>query len=119
MKPYIFYPDPCGRGLKPFLSAVSVSGFTGFVWPIAVSKIPGSSGSSLRFFPAVATFFFMKSTVIPQYWGQLNSQQFQKMNFVKFTSFSGKTMADGITINPDEISNFIHFSSFSFPLRVS
>lgn len=58
MKPYIFYPDPCGRGLKPFLSAVSVSGFTGFVWPIAVSKIPGSSGSSLRFFPAVATFFF-------------------------------------------------------------
>lgn len=58
MKPYIFYPDPCGRGLKPFLSAVSVSGFTGFVWPIAVSKIPGSSGSSLIFFPAVATFFF-------------------------------------------------------------
>lgn len=58
MKPYIFYPDPCGRGLKPFLSAVSVSGFTSFVWPIAVSKIPGSSGSSLRFFPAVATFFF-------------------------------------------------------------
>lgn len=58
MKPYIFYPDPCGRGLKPFLSAVSVSGFTGFVWPIAVSKTPGSSGSSLRFFPAVATFFF-------------------------------------------------------------
>lgn len=58
MKPYIFYPDPCGRGLKPFLIAVSVSGFTGFVWPIAVSKIPGSSGSSLRFFPAVATFFF-------------------------------------------------------------
>lgn len=33
-------------------------GVTGFVWPIAVSKIPGSSGSSLRFFPAVATFFF-------------------------------------------------------------
>lgn len=58
MKPYIFYPDPCGRRLKPFLSAVSVSGFTGFVWPIEVSKIPGSSGSSLRFFPAVATFFF-------------------------------------------------------------
>lgn len=57
MKPYIFYPDPCGRDLKPLLSAVSVSGFTGFVWPIAVSKIPGSSGSSLRFFPAVATFF--------------------------------------------------------------
>ena len=28
-------------------------------------------------------------------------------------------MADGITINPDEISNFIHFSSFSSPLRVS
>ena len=41
------------------------------------------------------------------------------MNFVKFTSFSGKTMADGKTINPDEISNFIHFSSFSSPLRVS
>ena len=58
MKPYIFYPDPCGRGLKPLLSAVSTSGFTSFVWPIAVSKIPGSSGSSLRFFPAVATFFF-------------------------------------------------------------
>ena len=32
LKPYIFYPDPCGRGLKPLLSAVSVSGFTGFVW---------------------------------------------------------------------------------------
>lgn len=58
MKPYIFYPDPCGRGLKLLLSAVSMSGFTSFVWPIAVSKIPGSSGSSLRFFPAVATFFF-------------------------------------------------------------
>ena len=32
MKPYIFYPDPCGRGLKQLLSPVSMSGFTGFVW---------------------------------------------------------------------------------------
>lgn len=37
------------------------------------------------------------------------------MNFVKFTSFSGKTMADGITINPDEISFYSFFFLFFSP----